>query len=29
MDHGPTNTNNGLPTQGKRGQHTLVLKGLE
>jgi cytochrome c len=29
MDHGPRNANNGLETQGKRGQHTLVLSSLE
>jgi hypothetical protein len=29
MDHGPRNTNNALPTQGKRGQHTLILKSRE
>ena len=29
MDHGARNTNNGLETLGKRGQHTLVLRSLE
>jgi cytochrome c len=29
MDHGPRNPNNGLRTQGKRGQHALVLRSLE
>ena len=29
MDHGPRNPNNGSRTQGKRGQHALVLRSLE
>ncbi len=29
MDHGPRNPNNELTTQGKRGQHALVLRSLE
>ena len=28
-DHGPSNPSNGLRTQGKRGQQTLVLRSLE
>ncbi len=29
MDHGPRNQSNGLRTQGKRGQYTLVLRSVE